>query len=394
MPKPGIELAAVMDDGAFYAGDPHAQYARLRAEAPIAWNDALGYWVASRHAEVMAVSRDSNLFCSGRGILTFEIGVDYPSPPTMMHTDPPDHTNFRKLVQPAFRPSLIAALAAPVRARARALVDTIEAGVPVDFTERVAVPLPLQVIADFLGVPDARADRFFEWSEASIPGATDWPPEKIAALQQEMREYLLELTLSRRGQDSPDLTTVLANSSVDGEALSDEAIVMFQNQLLVAGNETTRNMMSAGLWATAERPDQWQRLVDDPTLIGTAVEEWLRWSTPVIAFMRTATRDTELAGVPIAAGEPVLMLYASANRDEAEFGPTADRFDVGREPNHHVAFGFGAHFCIGAALARLEARVLIEELLARFRTVEPAGEIVRSASPIIAGVKSTPVVFG
>ena len=168
---------------------------------------------------------------------------------------------------------------------------------------------------------------------------------------------------------------------------------MFQNQLLVAGNETTRNTMSAGIWELANRPEQWARLRADAALVPTAVEEFLRWATAVVAFMRTATRDTELGGVQVSTGDPVLMLYASANRDEQVFGPTAEQFDVGRDPNPHVAFGFGHHFCLGAALARLEIAVLLEELRTRFGAIEPAGEIVRTPSSIIAGVVSTPVRF-
>ncbi len=394
MTRPGTHLTAVLDDQTFYAGDPFPHYARLRGEAPVAWNEQMGYWALTRHAEVMAVSRDSETFCSGRGILTFEIGVEYPFPPTMMHTDAPAHTQFRKLAQPAFKPSVMDAMEAMVRERVDALCDRIDAGVPLDFTTEIAVPLPLQVIADFLGVPSGRMDDFFLWSEASIPGATDWSAEEIARLQTEFREFMLAFTLSRRGQTSEDLTTVLANSVVDGESLSDDQILTLQNQLLPAGNETTRNMISGGMWALAERPDEWARLVADRSLIPTAVEEWLRWTTPVIAFMRTATRDTEVGGISIAAGEPCHMIYASANRDEAEFGPSASQLDVGRTPNHHMAFGFGAHFCIGAALARFEGRALLEALLARFATVERAGEIVRTQSSIIAGVKSAPLVFG
>jgi cytochrome P450 len=168
---------------------------------------------------------------------------------------------------------------------------------------------------------------------------------------------------------------------------------MFLVQLLVAGNETTRNMVSGGLVALAERPEAWDRLRRDRALVPTAVEEMLRWTTPVVSFMRTATRDAELGGQALREGDAVLMLYASANRDERQFGPTADRFDIGRDPNHHVAFGFGTHFCIGATLARIEARVLLEELLDRFETVEPAGEVQRSNSSVIAGVKRAPLVF-
>ena len=388
------DLTVPLDDPEFYAGDPFPHYARLRREAPVAWNPRLGYWALSRHAEVMAVSRDSETFCSRLGILTFEIGVEYPTPPTMMHTDPPEHTRYRKLVQPGLAPSVIRSLEAKVRMKARELVAAVVPGEAVDFVEAVAVPFPLMIISALLGIPDDDWPRFFAWSEAAIPGATDWPEEERQRLMDEMQAYLLEATLTRRGNPvGNDIISVLANVEVDGHELSDAELVMFLNQLLVAGNETTRNMISGGMWALAERPDQWNRLVRAPELIPSAVEEWLRWTTPVIAFMRTATRATELAGQPIAAGDPVLMLYASANRDEAEFGPTAADFDLARDPNHHVAFGFGAHFCIGAALARLEGRVLLEELLARFSTLEPAGPVERTPSGIIAGVRSAPLLL-
>ncbi len=393
MTRPGSDLTAILEDPNFYAGDPFPHYARLRAEAPMAWRDTPGYWVASRHHEVMEVSRDSETFCSAKGILYFEIGVDYGTPPTMMHTDPPEHTRYRKLVSPGFRPSIIKAYESIVRDRVTALLDRIVPGDTVDFTSAVAIPLALQVIADFLGIPDDKSDRFFDWSEASIPGSNDWSDEYRAELRNEMQAYLLELSLSRRGHEGDDITTVLANSEVDGESLRDDEIVMFQNQLLVAGNETTRNTMSAGVWELANRPDEWARLRANPGLIPTAVEEFLRWGTAVIAFMRTATRDVELGGVHVAAGDPIVMLYASANRDESVFGPTAETFDVGRDPNPHVAFGFGHHFCIGAALARLEIRLLLEEMVARYSAIEPVGEIVRTPSSIIAGVVSAPVRF-
>jgi cholest-4-en-3-one 26-monooxygenase len=387
-------LWAPLDDPAFYAADPFPHYARLRREAPVAWNAARGYWAVSRHADVVTVSRDPDTFCSERGILTMEIGVTYPFPPTMMHTDPPAHTRYRKLVQPGFAPSLVRALEPKIRARANELVTRLEAGVPVDFTAAVAIPFPLLIISELLGIADVDYERFYLWSEAAIPGASDLSFDEIVRLQEEQRSYFLALTLSRRGQSGDDLTTALANGVVDGDRLSDDEILMFQNQLLVAGNETTRNMLSGGMWALAERPAEWERLRADPPLVPRAVEEWLRWTTPVISFMRTATRDTTLGGAPIAAGDPVLMLYASANRDEGVFGPTAERLDVARDPNPHLAFGLGHHFCLGAALARLEGRALLDALLARFATVAPAGAIVRTGSPVIAGVRHTPLVFG
>jgi cytochrome P450 len=380
-------------EDAFYAGDPFPQYARLRDEAPVAWNDTKGFWAVSRWDDVMAVSTDPETFCSGRGILVMEIGASYDSPPTMMHTDPPEHTVYRKLVQPGFAPGRMRALEDDVRRRAKPLVDAIEPGRPADFVETVSVPFPLYIISALLGMPDEDWQRFFEWSEAVIPGATDWTEEKRAALQADMHETLLATTVARRADPRDDLISVLAQVEIEGRRLSDAELTMFLVQLLVAGNETTRNMISGGLVALADRPADWNRLRGDRSLVPTAVEEMLRWTSPVVSFMRTATRDTDLGGQAMGEGDPVLMLYASANRDERQFGPTADRFDIGRTPNQHVAFGFGTHFCIGATLARIEALVLLEELLDRFETVERAGDVERSHSAVIAGVKHAPLVF-
>jgi cytochrome P450 len=342
---------------------------------------------------VMTVSTDPQRFCSGRGILVMEIGATYDTPPTMMHTDPPEHTVYRKLVQPGFAPGRMRALEDDVRRRAKPLVDNVEPGRPVDFVETVAVPFPLYIISALLGMPDDDWQRFFEWSEAVIPGATDWTEEKRAALQADMHDTLLATTVDRRADPRDDLISVLAQVEIEERRLSDAELTMFLVQLLVAGNETTRNMLSGGLVALSERPADWDQLRADRSLVPTAVEEMLRWTTPVVSFMRTATRDTELGGQPIRDGDPVLMLYASANRDDRQFGATAGRFDIGRAPNQHVAFGFGTHFCIGATLARIEARVLLEELLDRFETVEPAGDVIRSSSAVIAGVKQAPLVF-
>jgi cytochrome P450 len=394
-----LDLTAPLLDPDFYAGDPFPLYARLRRESPLAWNGTTGFWVASRHADVVAISRDTETFSSAKGIMVFEIGSRYATPPTMMHTDPPAHTRYRNLVQPGFRPSFMRALEDGVRARTVALVDRIEPGRPVDFVSDVAVPLPLQVISDLLGVPEEEWPRFFRWSEAVIPGATDWPEEERAALSAEMVEYLLAAAADRRANPGEDIISELGAAVVDGDRLSDAELAMFLVQLLVAGNETTRNMMSGGMLAFAEDPGQWSSLqnrvnASTPRAVPLAVEEMLRWTTPVVAFMRTTTRPTEVAGCQVGADQPILMLYASANRDESVFGPTADRFEVARDPNPHVAFGFGPHFCIGAVLARLEGRILVEELLSRFGSVESAGPVVRTASPVIAGVRSAPLVFG
>jgi cytochrome P450 len=375
--------------------DPFPLYAQLRAENPVAWNATQGFWVASRHAECMTVSTAPATFCSAKGILTFEIGADYATPPTMMHTDPPDHTRYRNLVQPAFGRKVVRTLEDSVHAAAKALVDKLPLNEQIEIVAPLAVPLPVQVIAQLLGLPESEWDKVWDWSEASIPGTEIFnDPERKARLSAEMMTELMRLVATSRTEPREDVISMLSSVEIDGDRLTDDEIAMFLNQILVAGNETTRNTISGGLVALAENPDQWSRLVADRSLIPSAVDEILRWTTAVIYFMRTAAVDTVLGGKQINAGDSVVMVYASANRDEAEFGPTADQFDVGRSPNHHVAFGFGAHFCLGAALARLEVAAVLEHLLdrgvTRIELLSPAG---MSASNVIAGVNRAEVIL-
>ncbi len=379
----------------FSVDDARAFYAELRAKGRLLWNETQGFWVAPHHAEVMAVSTDPATYCSGKGIITFEIGAEYATPPTMMHTDPPDHTRYRSLVQPAFGRRVVRTLDEATRDAARALAEALPLDEAVDIVEPLAVPLPVQVIAQLLGLPEERWDDVWAWSEASIPGTEIYADvERRTALSAEMMAELLRLVGEARTNPKDDVISQLVGLEVDGDRLSDDEMTMFLNQLLVAGNETTRNTISGGLVALAENPDQWQRLVADRSLVPSAVEEILRWTTAVIYFMRTATKDVELGGQAVAAGDPIVMVYSSANFDEAEFGPTAGSFDVGRSPNHHVAFGFGAHFCLGAALARLEVAAVLDALLDRGVTrLELAGPVVRSASNIIAGITSAPMIL-
>jgi cytochrome P450 len=391
--RPGTALAARLVDPELYTTDPHVLYRRLRSEAPLAWNEEKGFWAVSRHAEVLAAESDPTRFCARRGILVDEIGVDYLNPPTILHTDPPAHTRYRRLVQPGFRPSVVRSLEPVVRVRASRLVDQIRPGEPFDVASGLAVPFPLLVISEILGVPESDWRRCYEWSEAVVPGATDWPKDRRDALLGEMIAYLLAATKQRRADPRSDFLSELASAHLDGDYLSDDELSMFLVQLLVAGNETTRNLISAGLVALANAPEQWHRLRQEPALVGPATEELLRHTSPVISFMRTATCDTELAGTRIEEGEPLLLLFASANRDEAVFGPRPDELDVARDPNPHLAFGFGNHFCLGASLARLEGRVVLEELLSRFSTVESAGQVERSSSSVVAGVRSAPLIF-
>jgi cytochrome P450 len=385
-------VARVLDEG-FLAGDPGPDLDRLRAEAPVARHAESGAWVLTRHADVTAAARDPRTFCSGKGVLLSEIGASYDTPPTMMHTDPPAHTRYRKLVQPAFAPSVMRALEAVIRERAERAVAALPADGPVDVVGELAVPFPLRVISDLLGIPEDDWPRFFEWSEAAIPGATDWPEERIAELMGEMVSYLLSTAAARRADPRDDVISLLATVEVDGETLDDTELAMFLVQLLVAGNETTRNALSGGLVAFAERPQQWARLRAEPSLVDSAVEEVLRWTTPVVYFMRTTTREVTVGDVVLPPDTPVVLHYLAANRDQAEFGPTAAAFDIARTPNHHVAFGSGPHFCLGAALARIELRAMLDALATRVATIEPAGPVERSMSLVIAGVRSAPLVL-
>ena len=369
-------------------GDPVGHLDRLRSVEPVAWNQVGGYWVVTGHAEVHKASTDPATFCSARGILIEEIGHTYPTPPTMMHTDPPDHTRYRGLVQPAFRPSLMRRLEDQMREMVVQLVEALPTGTPVEITEALTIPFPLWVICELLGLDRARWRECYEWSEASVPGASDLTADERLAVQTRMVTELIAATTAKRGNPGDDVLTILAEAG-----LSEFEVAMFAVQLLTAGNETTRNALSGGLAALATNPDQWARLRAEPALIATAAEEIVRWTAPVIYFMRTATVDCELGGVAIAAGDPVVLHYTASSRDPLVFGDSAARFDIGRSPNPHLAFGHGAHYCIGAALARLEIRIVLEELTARFTTIEPAGDVQRTSSAIIAGYRAVPLQF-
>jgi cytochrome P450 len=258
--------------------------------------------------------------------------------------------------------------------------------------DEVAVPLPLLVIADLLGIPGDDRDAFKKWSDLLIEAATEFTEENMSAAL-ELFQYFGAVIEERRGKPGTDLVSVLINGEVDGERLTEAELLGFCMTLLVAGNETTRNLLSGGTRALAEHPDQLARLTADLDNLPTAVDELLRWVTPVMTFCRTATRDAQIGDQPIAAGDYVLLLYASANRDERVFGDTAGVLDLRRSPNPHVGFGFGEHFCLGAGLARMEARVLLDELLRRFTRIELAGEPDRVASVLMNSLQRLPVVL-
>jgi len=373
--------------------DPHATFAQLRAEAPVAWHDDAKLWSIARHDDVLRISRDPAAFCSSKGVLPSDRERQITGAESILFMDPPDHARYRKLVSPAFTPKRIAAIEERVRELARDLLTPISKGDDLDFAPAVAEPLPMLVIADMLGVPASDHDDFKRWSDAMIDAATEANDESMM-MAFELWEYFSAIIERRKVEPADDLISVLAHAAVDGELLTNAELNGFCMTLLVAGNETTRNLITGGVEALANNPDQMQRLVADRSLVPTAVEEMLRWVTPVMNFARTATADVELRGETIKAGDMIWMLYPSANRDEEAFGPSADTFDVGRQPNPHVAFGFGEHFCMGASLARLEARILFDELLGRYETVELTGQPERLRSTLMRSLVHLPVTVG
>jgi len=382
-----------LHDPLWWAGDPYPELAALRAEDPVHRyeGEAGELWMITRHADVQAISKDPATFSSARGVLLTDL--TRPALGTsIVSLDPPRHGRLRRLVSPSLSVRRVADLEDRVRAIARDLLDAVDPTEVVDAVERLASPLPILVIAELVGVPREDADRFRHWSDAAMAATTDLTDE-VTMLLGELYGYIVDHVRARHAEPTDDLVSVLAHGRVDGEALSDDEINMFVLTLLVAGNETTRTLVSNGLHALARHPDQRRRLVDDPALIGCGVEELLRWEAPIMSFCRTAAREVELGGKMLAEGDHVLLCYQSANRDEEVFGPTADRLDVSRDPNPHLSFGYAEHYCMGAGLARLEGRVLFEELLARWPDYELAGEIERLPSRLARGVVHLPVLL-
>jgi len=387
------------DDPDFFLGDPHAAFRRLRREDPLPWHPGTGgAWCVLKHADIMTVSRDPQCFTSTRGV---QIGLGDANarpagvPPTILEMDPPEHNHHRKLVISAFTPGATKQMETMVRAIARDCLDAIEPGSVTDLVEALAVPLPMYVIAEMLGVPRSDRPRFKRWSDFMIEAGGGRRTFTTDAALGEMLGYFQAVLAERRRAPKDDLVSTLARAEIDGEELTDPAILMFCITLLAAGNETTRNLISGGSLLLMRNPDERERLLAEPKLLPNAIEEMLRWWTPVQSFIRTATGDTELRGKRIAPGDVLLLLYASANRDEEVWGDDADRFDVARDHarKRHLAFGFGEHLCLGAPLARMEARVLFEELLARFPHFELAGEPERLHSRLMHGVEHLPVRF-
>ncbi|MFI6815320.1 cytochrome P450 [Nonomuraea sp. NPDC050328] len=376
-----------------------AQLAWLREHHPVYWHEGEpGFWAVTRHADVTHVSRHSELFSSARKLALFnEMPEDQRELQRMMmlNQDPPEHTRRRSLVNRGFTPRTIGALEQHIRDICDDLLDqcTDEA----DFVTQVAAPLPLYVICELLGAPVSDRDKIFTWSNRMI-GAQDpdyaSTPEEGGAAAMEVYAYAAELAAQRAAAPRDDIVSKLLRPTDTGERLTDNEFELFVLLLVVAGNETTRNAASGGMLALFDHADQWARLVADPGLAGTCAEEIVRWVSPVNLFRRTSTCDQELGGVPIKEDDKVVVFYSSANRDAAVF-TDPDVFDIGRDPNPHIGFGGGgAHFCLGNHLAKLELRVLFEQLARRFPRLQQTGEARRLRSNFINGIKELPVRLG
>ncbi len=381
---------------------PHEMFAVLRREAPVFWHKepkgGPGFWAITKHADVVHVSKQPKIFSSWRGGTNI---FDLPQPELdqtrlmLVNMDPPQHTKYRRLVSQGFTPRQVARLEPHIRELASQIIDRVAPKGECDFVTEVAAELPLLVIAELMGVPVEDRRLIFDLSNRLI-GFDD--PEFQTSMEDgkqaaaEMWAYAQELAERRRQEPHNDLVSQLLNAEVDGERLTEMEFNFFFLLLAVAGNETTRNLISGGMLALFEHPDQKEKLLAHPELLPTAVEEMLRWISPVICFRRTATQDTELRGQKIREGDKVVMFYISANRDEEVF-ERADQFDITRSPNEHLAFGIGEHYCLGSNLARLEIRIMFEEILRRLPDIELAGQPRRLRSNFISGIKSMPVRF-
>ena len=398
MPSGTVDLT---DPDQFVGGVPHETFRRLRAEVPVAWHPERkgpGFWVVSKWADVRAVSLDQATFSSWKGgVMLRELGPEREEAQREMLTsmEPGRHGKHRRLVSGTFAPKVIRALEPRLRAVVTRTLDAVGPRGACDFVTDVACELPVIAICELLGVPVEDRAKIIAWSNAMIgmddPEYADDPSAGYLAGMQ-LAMYAGELAERRRAEPRDDIVSELLRAEIDGERLTEAEFNAFFLILAVAGNETTRNLISAGLWLLCEHPAERARVQADLALLPTAIDEMLRYHPPVLHFRRTAMRDVELRGARIADGDKVTVWYVSANRDEEVF-PDADRFDVGRTPNDHLSFGFGPHFCLGAALAHLEARVMFEELFTRLPDVALAGPPVRLRANHIHGIKHLPVRF-
>ena len=399
---PDVSPVDLSDSRSFVPGVPHAWLAYLRRHDPVHWQEepgGPGYWAVTKYNDCVTVNREYERFSSAaKGTMPFEIGEDEVAQQSLMmlNMDPPLHTRYRRLVNKGFTPRMVRDIEQSIHRSADSIIDQVSETGRADFVTDLSAELPLQVIAEVLGVPAEDRHRMFDWSNQMV-GSEDpeyqLQAEMAMTAAMELYAYAAELFGQKRIDPHADLMSVLTTVEVEGESLSSLELELFFLLLTVAGNETTRNLMSGAMHAFFQYPEQWDRLRNDRSLLPRAVEEMLRFVTPVMNFRRTAMCDTELSGTPIRQGDKIVFFHASGNRDEEIF-ENPDLFDVGRDPNPHIAFGGGGpHFCLGANLARMEIRVMFEHLLDRLPDIQQAGDVQRLQSRFINGVKHLPVAF-
>ena len=402
MPRDTAELADLNDPDAFVDGIPHETFAYWRAHDPVHWTEhptQKPYWSVTTYDEVVAVSRDADIFSSQLGgvfMMDFDEEMLAQLGLLMINMDPPRHTRYRLLVSRAFTPRHIRDLDEFIQLSTHRIVDEIIERGEADFVVDLAAELPLQVIAEIIGVPQEDRHLVFDWSNRMI-GSED-PEYAVESddagnAQIELFTYCQSLCDDRRKNPRDDILTALINAEVDGDKLDDLELNTFFMLLSVAGNETTRNLIAHGMYNLFQNPDEHRKLLEKRELLTPGVEEMLRVGSPVLHFRRTATRDTQLGGKAISAGDKVVIWYPSANRDEKHFDAPME-FRIDRTPNEHVAFGGrGPHFCLGANLARSEIRHIFGEILERMPDIRQAGEPERLRSNFIGGIKHLPVEF-
>ena len=400
----GVSLDDInlLDSKVFAQRVPHEWFAYLRQHAPVSWHDeedGPGFWAVTTLAEATQVNRDYEHFSSARkATYLWDLAEDdlAAQQMVMLNMDPPLHTRYRRLVNKGFTPRMVNQLHERIHVATDDIIDSVIEKGSADFVTDIAAELPLVVIAELLGVPNEDRHRMFDWSNRMI--GSDDPEYQTAGeaaqiASMELYAYASELFGKKRADPHDDLMSVLTQVEIEGEQLSSFELELFFLLLTVAGNETTRNLISGAMATFFENPDQWQKLRDDRSLLPDAVEEMLRYVTPVMNFRRQTTSAFELGGQKIEADSKVVFFHISANRDELAF-ENPQTFDITRNPNPHMAFGAGGpHFCLGANLARMEIRVMFEHLLDRMPDMELSGEVQRLQSAFISGVKHIPISF-
>lgn len=393
MPTTPTDLTIGLTDGTFYGGDPFPAFAWMRANAPAYFDEAAGVWGITRYADVREISKDPDTFSNAGGIRP-----DSDALPMMIDTDAPEHVRRRRLVSEGFTPRRIRESEEGIRIICDAIIDRVCEQGTADFVSDIAAPLPMIVIGNMLGVaPGDRAD-LLRWSDDMLRALGSPDPTAMDLAAQAAAEYAGYITAvveqRRRDHQTNDLIGTLVHAEIDGDHLDESSLIYESLLILIGGDETTRHVISGGMYELLIHPDQYRKLAADRTMLPTAVEEMLRWVTPIKNMARTATRDVELHGETVRKAQKLLLLYPSANRDEAVF-EDPESFDITRTPNDHVAFGFGSHFCLGNRLARMELQVMFSQLFDRLPDLalaDPA-EPPKRAANFVSGYETMPVTF-